>query len=533
MNADLRRAALFSVIAATLVGVPAFAATEWAAGQARSHLRADLSATAVRAADSAAGIVGERVLGAQRALSSAAQGLLVQYGAARKDRAVLSGILADLRPLIGAADDIQYVFAIDQAGALLAADPPAPELQDPASLRAPWSVQVREGRAAISDVYASAFRGSPPAVVVAVPVRDGFGQPAGALAAAIDLSRAGDWLGGLAGPASTIRLLDGRGVLIGDARPDADSRAIVASREVTGLGWRVEVATPATVVDAGLAPLTAISRLLALALTLLAFLGAAALSIAWGRVRSGQADASREREAVTLAGRQRVVFLDRFSQSLRTPLNSIVGFSGLLEEQLADTGFAVPERRWVRNIRAETAQLVSLTSDAFDLSSFDAEGMELRPRAIGIGELMAPVGQAADTAALAREVLMVHDTREALVRLDVERVRRIASAIVERAIRRAPAGGRISVTSACDKDTFQLTVDSTSAGLPAERVAGVREALGGLPDPTDEPGAGLALAVAARMATAHGGSITYAEDGEHTGTFRVRIPLSSVKKEVA
>lgn len=51
MSAPLRRAVLFAVVAA-LVAAPALALTEWAAGETRSRLRAEPTATAERAAGS-------------------------------------------------------------------------------------------------------------------------------------------------------------------------------------------------------------------------------------------------------------------------------------------------------------------------------------------------------------------------------------------------------------------------------------------------------------------------------------------------
>lgn len=520
----LPRSLLLGLGSAVLLGSAALLATEWALDDARARIRADDTATAQRAADSTAQEVSKRVIGPQSALASAAQGLLVQYGAARKDKAVLSGILADLRPLIGPAEDIQYVFAIDQSGALLAADPPAPELLAAALIGGPWSTQAREGRSAVSDVYPSALQGSPAAVVVAVPVRDGFGQPAGALAAAVDVSRAGDWASGLTSSGTTTRLFDQRGQAIGGAPGTGAAGAVTGTSRIAGLGWRVEVAIPPARIDHELAPISSASRILVLALALMTLLAVTAMASARASLRREQAGAAQAREAVVLANRQRALFLDRFGQSLRAPLNSIVGFSGLLEEQLADTGFAVPERRWLRNIRDETAQLVSLTSDACDLSLFDSGDIELHTREIGIGELMTPVEDAAAAAATAREVTLDHAVGEGVVSLDVERVRRIAGAVVDRAIRRAPPGGRVVLSARRADNMFELAVESAGVGLPAERIGAVREALGGLPDPSDTPGAGLALAVAARMATLHGGSISYFESEARTGSFQVRIP---------
>lgn len=508
-----------ALVAAALVAAPALAVTEWALAESRHRIDVTTTATAERSATAGAQEVAARVLRVRSALASAAQGLLVQYGAARKDKDVLGGILADLRPLIGVADDVRVVFVIDQAGEMLAADPPPSSISQAAMVVGAWSAEARAGRPAVSAVYAPP--GGMSSVVVAVPVRDGFGQAAGALAAVIDLSRAHEWLGPLATPGATVRITDARGGAIAGTPAAAGSG--FASADVAGLGWRVEVAPPA-LRDSELEPAGLALRALVLGLALTVFITAVLLGRSRARAQAAGIAGARERGEIAAAGRQRALFLDRFGQSLRTPLNSIVGFSGLLEEQLADTGFAVPERRWLRNIRAETAQLVSLTSDACDLSLFDSGDVELRRREIGIGELMAPVAQTADADAAEREITVAHDVQEAVVSLDVERVRRVASALVDRAIRRAAPGSSVVVTARPTSEGFELSVESAGTGLPAERISAVREALAGLPDTSAQPGAGLSLAVAARTAALHGGSISYAESDARTGSFLVRIP---------
>ena len=84
-------------------------------------------------------------------------------------------------------------------------------------------------------------------------------------------------------------------------------------------------------------------------------------------------DLRRERDATLAAEKARSMFFSMVSHDIRTPLNSIIGFSEMLREGVAD-----PKERAenIENILFSSHTLLSLVNDVLDLSKLDAEKMK-------------------------------------------------------------------------------------------------------------------------------------------------------------
>jgi signal transduction histidine kinase len=84
-------------------------------------------------------------------------------------------------------------------------------------------------------------------------------------------------------------------------------------------------------------------------------------------------DLRRERDATLAAEKARSMFFSMVSHDIRTPLNSIIGFSEMLREGVAD-----PKERAedLENVLFSAHTLLDLVNDVLDLSKLDAEKMK-------------------------------------------------------------------------------------------------------------------------------------------------------------
>jgi signal transduction histidine kinase len=186
---------------------------------------------------------------------------------------------AALRALRFHGRELAGVFLLAPGGRVIAEDPPGVAVEphgmsrpDLAALERPVVSDAQGGRA-----------------LLVVPLRDREGRPAGVAAALVD-ARAPSWTGALAPPAGTassVELVDGRGVVLAGAaslRADpaaAEVRGRAAARveaPVEGSAWRVVVREPERSGLAGALPV----RLAVTGAGVLAL----ALLFAWGAARS-------------------------------------------------------------------------------------------------------------------------------------------------------------------------------------------------------------------------------------------------------
>jgi hypothetical protein len=69
-------------------------------------------------------------------------------------------------------------------------------------------------------------------------------------------------------------------------------------------------------------------------------------------------------------------FLTRMSHDIRTPLNGVVGFAGLLQT----TALTDEQKEFVSTIESSSVFLLTLLQDILDHSEIEAGNIELRPK---------------------------------------------------------------------------------------------------------------------------------------------------------
>jgi signal transduction histidine kinase len=97
--------------------------------------------------------------------------------------------------------------------------------------------------------------------------------------------------------------------------------------------------------------------------------------------------------------------------------------------------------------------------------------------------------------------------------------------LVENAVRHTPAGGSVRLTASPTRAAVNLTIHETGDGIPdCDRDRIFERYVKGNPV-IDGDGLGLGLAIARRIARAHGGDLTLADTGPSGTTFSITLPF--------
>jgi signal transduction histidine kinase len=234
------------------------------------------------------------------------------------------------------------------------------------------------------------------------------------------------------------------------------------------------------------------------------------------------AAAARERALVASA-----------SHELRTPASVILSSAEILERE----GLVKPAGlELLRGIAAESERLGRLSADLLTLSSrqTSAEGgermvtVDLQP--INLDDVGREVIERAGP--LVKRVglgLRANIGRKRLtIAGDTDRLIQLVLGLVENAIRHSPASGSITIGTSVAEGFATIWVDDEGPGVPlSERERIFEPFYRGAGQPRSHGGAGLGLAIARSIATAHNGTIA-AETAVGGGArMIVRIPLAS------
>lgn len=215
------------------------------------------------------------------------------------------------------------------------------------------------------------------------------------------------------------------------------------------------------------------------------------------------------------AERNRKEFTANVSHELKTPLQSIIGFSELLESGLVkpeDTG------RFVSNIKSEAERLVSLINDIIRLSQLD-EGGERPFEEVDLCEVAREVTELLSASAAKKQVeLCLTGTP-----CTVNGVRRYLFEIVynlcDNAIRYNREGGRVDITVKKADGKAVLSVTDTGIGIPAEHKTRIFERFYRVDKShsRETGGTGLGLSIVKHAVAYHNGKVTLeSEPGKGT-----------------
>jgi PAS domain S-box-containing protein len=221
-------------------------------------------------------------------------------------------------------------------------------------------------------------------------------------------------------------------------------------------------------------------------------------------------------------------FLATFSHELRSPLNSIIGFSDLLTTQLSGLP-AETVRDFMTNINASGRHLQQIINDILDLSKIESGTMDLHIASYPAGYFEESVRRVLASPIAEKGIILnfafAPDLDEFVV--DQTRFKQILINLVSNAVKFSHPGGEIRVASSRVENDIQFTVTDHGIGMRPEEILGLfkpfRQAPGG--QEMNKEGIGLGLAITKKLVELHGGRI-WAESEFGSGTTMFfRIPL--------
>jgi signal transduction histidine kinase len=219
--------------------------------------------------------------------------------------------------------------------------------------------------------------------------------------------------------------------------------------------------------------------------------------------------ALRERaEALEAADRLKSEFISTVSYELRTPLNTIIGFTELLAKQYFGT-LNARQSEYCADILTASERLLAIVNDILDLASIDAGRMTLELDAVDPASLLADTAQIMGDLAREREIAVVVEAcADAPLRGDERRLKQAMCNLVSNALKFTPPGGRVELSAVREGDSVLLRVADNGIGIAKADLARVfKEFERGNDAETRRMGAGLGLSLVKRIVELHGGSI--------------------------
>lgn len=225
------------------------------------------------------------------------------------------------------------------------------------------------------------------------------------------------------------------------------------------------------------------------------------------------------------ANRAKDRFLAVVSHELRSPLNAILAWSSILEDEGGDE---VVERA-ASAISAAVRSQERLIDDLLDVSRIRGERLEVHPVRIELSSAIRDVVEQMRAIAAERSIELALEVPcdDVQVDADPERISQIVRNLVDNALKYTPPQGRIDVRLVAGEQSVELTIRDTGPGLEAEDLDRIFDEFwqGSAPGAVGAKGLGLGLPIVRYLVERHQGSIEAKSDGPGHGlSMIIRLP---------
>jgi len=219
-------------------------------------------------------------------------------------------------------------------------------------------------------------------------------------------------------------------------------------------------------------------------------------------------------------------FIVNMSHALRTPLNVIIGFSEMLQDELVGK-LNDKQSKYVRNVRESGRELQQLIANVVDVFKIDTGKVPLEttefPLKDAIDSALETYADIAQEKGLEVSVEVVPEVSR--ICADPQKLSTILDNLLSNALKFTPDGGRVIVTADLLEDRVRVCIADSGIGLSPEDCERVFSEFYRAPNVVAGAGSGLGLAISKKLVLMHGGEI-WAESAKEGGVrFIFTLPL--------
>jgi len=238
-----------------------------------------------------------------------------------------------------------------------------------------------------------------------------------------------------------------------------------------------------------------------------------------------------KQEAVE-AGLSKEYFLSNMSHEIRTPLNAILGFVGILQDEVESS----KHRKYLDIVLNSGENLLNIINDILDFSKLQSGEFTIEKSRFNLHEELSHTLELFAASANEKEITMLSYIDPNIpyeLEADPLRIKQIIANFISNAIKFTPPEGVVELEAFCEKGVLRVSIKDTGVGIEKEDQAKIFDAFTQVKDgrKSISGGTGLGLAICKQLAQHMDGDVYVASEVGQGSTFTLEIPVQSHEKK--
>ncbi len=252
-------------------------------------------------------------------------------------------------------------------------------------------------------------------------------------------------------------------------------------------------------------------------------------------VESRTRELAAAKERAESADRLKSAFLATMSHELRTPLNSVIGFTGILLQEIP--GELNPEQRKQLGMVKRSAQhLLALISDVLDISKIEAGQLQVSQEPFDVGESVHNVVSSMEETARSKGLSLTEEVSSDLGQIvgDPRRFEQVLWNLISNAVKFTEEGSVAVRVKRQDSDVVEAVVRDTGIGISPADQAELFQPFHQLDSSSHRKyeGTGLGLSISRRLVELMGGTIWVESEPGVGSRFGFKVPVQGKPESV-
>ncbi len=225
------------------------------------------------------------------------------------------------------------------------------------------------------------------------------------------------------------------------------------------------------------------------------------------------------------ANQAKSVFLARMSHEVRTPMNAIMGFCQLLDQDLKKHPGSTRQRKAVDEILNASEHLMSLINDILDVVNMTSEGQTLALENCCLNDCIEQAVNLVQLQAENKGITIIREPTKAVVLANQRRLVQILENLLTNAIKYNREGGSITLTVNEIDDQVEIRVSDTGVGIAAEDLEQIFQPFTRLAyaEEREIQGSGIGLSLVRLFAEQMNGSVSCTSKEQEGSTFCILL----------